>query len=164
MKNFLTQTELKLWHIMVGFAVSTIVSIAINQHLNDRQVIAQQRVAEVNAFLDSTREFEQLTRTYVVKVTKTNKADEAAREALAANVQKQYALLEMAQGYLSPADQKEADTYRGDLVRLVRALNESSDIPTTRPFFVEFNSTMVQRKKVVAALRKAADLPAEKET
>jgi hypothetical protein len=122
------------------------------------------RISDVSEFLKTSHEFEELTRVFMEKVVEKNAADPAAREALLNNIQKQHSMLQDAENYLNADQRVVTKRYRQDLTQLSTTLQLAEDVPTTAPVWRQMNTTLKDRRLVVAALRSAAQLPSTEST
>ena len=163
--QLLNSSELKLWHMIVGFAVTSALSIYGADWIDHRQMVNAQRVSEVTEFQKVSQDFEELTRVYMTKVADTNKVDPAAREALLANIQRQFIALRRARPFIAPEKREVTTEYEHELVALSGDLqNADSDIFSTRPVWQRLNTAIQRRDAVVTELRRAAKLPIEDKT
>lgn len=159
----LNSTQLKLWHMVVGFAVTSALSLWAGDWNEQRQTINTQRINEVVEFQKVSQEFEELTREYMTRVAeRPEQVDPAAREALLANIQRQFIAIRRAKPFI-PSDRRVVTKeYESELIALSGELQRADgDILTTAPVWQRLNTTVQKRDAVVTELRRAANLPIE---
>lgn len=161
--QFLNSTQLKLWHMVVGFAATSALSLWAADWNEQRQTTNTQRINEVVEFQKVSQEFEELTRAYMTRVAEQpEKVDPAAREALLANIQRQYIAIRRAKPFIPSERRVVTKEYESELVALSGELQRADgDILTTTPVWQRLNTTVQKRDAVVTELRRAANLPIE---
>jgi hypothetical protein len=163
LKAILTATDVPVWLLAVGAIFSLVLTNSVTfwvaREAAQHQTVENAKIADVGEFLKTSNDFENLTRIFMAKVVEKNASDPAAREALLANIQHQHLVLEGTDAYLSTVQREATKRYRSDLVRLSATLQTADDIPSTAPVWRQLNTTLVDRRQVVSALRTAAGLP-----
>ena len=162
-KALLLLDKLRLWHMVVGFAITTVLSVAISHFSGQAALVQSQRIAEVSKFSASSQEFDNLSRQYMYAVINQNDDRPRLRDAIIGNMQRQYSDLETAKIYLGPNGNLVAERYQRNLLDLTNKLHANEDAATIEPFFEELNVALQVRDVLQHSLRKSAGLPTEKE-
>lgn len=155
--DFLTRNALAT--IVVNIVLTGAVTLMVTQWVNDRQTVAAVRTTEIGEFEKTAQEFDGLTRAYMVKVTDTERVDSQSKEALLANIQRQYVQLESVGSYLPANSKHVAVDYKRNLVELSGEIQLADDILSTAPVWRKLNGTIQLKRQLVIELRRAAKLP-----
>lgn len=163
LKALLLLDQLRLWHMVVGFVLTTAVSVAISHFSGQAAMVQSQRIAEVSKFTASSQEFDNLTRQYMYSVINQNDDRPRLRDAVIGNMQRQYSDLETAKVYLGPNGRLVAERYQRSLLDLTSKLHADEDAATIEPFFEELNIALQVRDVLQDSLRRRAGLPTDRE-
>lgn len=137
----LQETELKLWHMIVGFICATIISTAIGQLAqswgNQADMQAQMYRDRSKELLDVASDFENRVNAYVSSADNFEELSPRESALLQANIESQIsALIKLRQLFSSPEKTRIADQYAEKLV-VIRELLADGFIPEeTREFGV----------------------------
>lgn len=146
-------------NVLLTTALSGGVSYVVTNRLNEQQVVAAARIAEVGDFVKTAQEFDALTRAYMEKVAETEQVDGPSREALLANIQKQYVQLKTVKTYMPEGSRLVADNYQSNLVALSGEIQAADDILSTAPIWQSMGTTLKSKDTLISDLREAAKLP-----
>lgn len=142
--------------MVVGFVLSTALTLIVQEHLNARRAQAEIRNDEVAAFLVAANRFDTLAQLYVGVSLEEDERLKQVREDLLANMQEQNALLDQAENYLNPTTVGTAEVYRSELVDLANAIHTTADVPGMRVFWEEMSDVLVARSTLIETLRQAS--------
>jgi hypothetical protein len=162
--DFLKTKELNIGHLVIGFLLSTLLSVVIGQFLNHYTLIENQKLDEVNKFVASSEQFDDAMRDYVHTIIVKSDDQEKSKEALIGDIERQYGDLQVAKLYLHHNGQVAADDYSRSLVKLTSDLRNVNSAADTGELMNELNRTLQLRKLVEISLRKSAGLPTESES
>lgn len=159
LRNTLGATELRLWHMIVGFAIATVISLGYTEWSNKARHKEDQRSQEIVAFVNSANKFDTLSQIYVGSLLDKNKVNEGARQELLANMQEQNALLDAASSHLPREKRALASSYADRLGTLSDEVREISSATQMSAFWSEMSDTLVARQALVAEFRREVDQP-----
>lgn len=147
---------------LLSTLVATGVGALINHHFVEQQATTAMRQGDVRKLEDQVQAFDTAMRVYVAGINK-GEATDSTREAVASNIEQQYAflqtLLPLAQN--EPQRQQIAE-YRRSLLDVNRKLRASRDVFTTMPLAGSVAHTIDARIAAINSLRRAVGLPADK--
>lgn len=144
-------------------ALTTVFTAGINGWAGYRTAIAQaddtSRKSDVRKLEDQFQQFTGLARVFVAGLNAKERS-EAAREAVAVNVQQQYDFLGTLEPMLGSPDQRaRLNTYRQSLVDINKTLKRADDVRSAMPFARAVSESVDARIALVTELRRAAGLP-----
>jgi len=150
--------------VAVSFVIATLftsgVTMCTGLYSADRQAVRNERVAQVNRFIDSTQKFDPLVAQLVAEV-RVSAVKPATRAAVKANLLEQRSLADSASGLLTAEDRLLAEQYMDTLARADDGLERATGPLDFQPFAQAAADIAGQRTTLVASLRSGAGLPSD---